>query len=957
MGYVKYVFKRVLFIIFFINVVLTYGQITIASQNFDNPKSGLGYSVSNSNIKVSNITSESSPNSLMFEGKMSYNYVTFNEVDISSYSNVTVTLSFASIKVKSGENLYLEVIYDGGNRSWLDLIAGNNNNQDVNWGTPDGDGSTVNSNPYTLKVPNDVNKIQVRVIVSNLNNNRYFFIDNLLIEGDPYCTPSDINDYNTFFISDVSLGSLHNPTSGTTGSYTNFSEDFLPVDVNVGGSLNGTISVNLDGHNNDVNHLVVWIDFNQNFVFDEFDEKYVYEIIDPKVPDIIKTVKVPVSIPIPASALIGNTRMRIGLVDFKNGKPYNACDFNYRSGEVEDYTINITNGCSINTWTGVVSADWNTDANWSCGGVPTITTNVLIPAGVTNYPEIASTDAGGLANDIEIENGATLTVFDNSIEIDGTLLLNGFMHLDGEGQLIQNRESILDASSLGGITQSQQGTANLYSYNYWGSPVGTTKLSTNASVSDYSYSLSDILYSDLTTKVTFLGGNNYNGSVGPPIVISDYWIWKFANKPAGVYSEWQHVRSKGEIKAGEGFTMKGTTTGDVSTIQNYVFRGLPNNGAVSLTVSGGNEYLVANPYPSAIDGYQFINDNKPTNPEGSLLTGTLYFWQQFKGTSHNLADYEGGYATLTLAGGLPAAVASIGDLPDDLSELKTPGQYIPVAQGFFTSSDTDGGKIKFNNGQRYFVPQSSESSIFIESKNSKSKTSSVAKAQKDVRPKFRLGFKAPQIKHRQLLLTIDENTTDAVDWGYDGEMNGMLVDDMYWALDNKKYVIQGLPDANIDREIPLGIKMSKTGLATIQIDALENVDESVELFIKDALVGKTYKINNQPFEIELAAGTYTDRFSLVFAPQETLDLEDEILKNGVLVFMNNTAGEIQIKNTIQAELLSVNLYNSLGQLQNTWDKNLQGQNLNLPVSNVAAGMYLVQIKAATGIIAKKVIIE
>ena len=381
-------------------------------------------------------------------------------------------------------------------------------------------------------------------------------------------------------------------------------------------------------------------------------------------------------------------------------------------------------------------------------------------------------------------------------------------------------------------------------------------------------------------------------------------------------------------------------------------------GENTIAQTANNQYLIANPFPSAIDGYQFINDNKPTNPEGSLLTGTLYFWQQFKGTSHNLADYEGGYATLNLSGGSPAASGtSIGDLPTDPSDLKVPGQYIPVAQGFFTNSDGDGGKIKFNNGQRYFVPESSGDAIFMKYSNAKTSTSSIAKAQKDTRPKFRLGFNAPQVSHRQLLLTIDKNTSDGVDWGYDGEMNGVVADDMFWVLDNKKYVIQALPDANIDREIPLGIIMGKTGLATIKIDALENVDSSVDLYIKDALIGKTYKINNEPFEITLEAGTYTNRFSLTFAPQEVLDIEDQILEKGVLVFMDNTAGEIKIKNTIQAELLSVQLYNSLGQLQNTWDKNLQGQNLSLPVTKLATGMYLVQIKTNTGAITKKIIIE
>jgi hypothetical protein len=122
-------------------------------------------------------------------------------------------------------------------------------------------------------------------------------------------------------------------------------------------------------------------------------------------------------------------------------------------------------------------------------------------------------------------------------------------------------------------------------------------------------------------------------------------------------------------------------------------------------------------------------------------------------------------------------------------------------------------------------------------------------------------------------------------------------------------------------------------------------------------MGTTKQINNQPFEIALDTGTYVDRFSLVFAPLNTLNVEEEILESGLLVFINNSTNEIQLKNNTQAEVLSVRLYNSLGQLQQVWNQNLQNPNLAFPVNNQATGMYLIQINTSTGTISKKVIIE
>jgi len=606
---------------------------------------------------------------------------------------------------------------------------------------------------------------------------------------------------------------------------------------------------------------------------------------------------------------------------------------------------------TLNIWTGAVSTDWNTDANWSCGGVPINTTNVLIPSILVSgrFPVI-STGAPGYVNNIEIQNNnaTTLEIIDNYIEIYGTLTLNGNIDLNGEAQLIQTTGSILDAASSGSIEIDQQGAASTYAYNYWGSPVGTNII---PSTNSYSYKLKDILY-DGANPAKFISG--YNGAMSSPISIANRWIYKYTNK-TGAYSEWQQIGSTGDIKAGEGFSMKGpdpTIPLSIDTYQKYTFKGLPNNGNILLGVDAGNEYLVANPYPSAIEILQFILDNP------ILDSGVIYFWEQFDVTNHNLANYEGAYWIANGSGGVSAAIPSgINQTPSSGSN-KTPAKNIPVAQGFFVKADKNapiGSTIKFSNSQRVFVPESSGDAVFMKSNNPKNKTAIFKN--KDVRPKLRLGFEAPKLVHRQLLLTIDESATDAIDWGYDGEMSDVLKDDMYWDLANKKYLIQATNSITLDKEIPLGIVISETGLATIKIDALENVDESVELYIKDALTGKTHQINTQPFEIALDAGTYVDRFSLTFSPQNVLGIEADILKQGIHVFMNNTGSEIQIRNTVQSELLNVKLFNSIGQLQNSWNKNLDNQNISLPINNKATGIYLVQINTTTGTISKKVVIE
>ncbi|MEI6678011.1 MAG: cadherin-like domain-containing protein, partial [Mariniphaga sp.] len=77
-------------------------------------------------------------------------------------------------------------------------------------------------------------------------------------------------------------------------------------------------------------------------------------------------------------------------------------------------TVGIS--CTPGTWLGTTSTDWNIASNW-CGGVPTASTNVVIP-NVTNKPTIGA--AGGLCNNITINSSAILTITGSN-----TLIVSG----------------------------------------------------------------------------------------------------------------------------------------------------------------------------------------------------------------------------------------------------------------------------------------------------------------------------------------------------------------------------------------------------------------------------------------------------------------------------------------------------------------------------------------------------
>jgi len=532
---------------------------------------------------------------------------------------------------------------------------------------------------------------------------------------------------------------------------------------------------------------------------------------------------------------------------------------------------------------------------------------------------------------------------DNLLEITHYLKLDGVLDLDGESQLIQTLNSDFDDASTGYLERDQQGEGNLFRYNDWSSPV----IKTNT-VNGSSFAIADVLRdgTNASTPGTITYSSGYDGATSP-MTLSTNWMFKYANLTSNTYSAWQHISNTGAINPGEGFIMKGT---GAASDQNYVFEGKPNNGIINLTINSGNDYLVGNPYPSAIDANKFISDNT------GVITGVLYFWEHWGNDSHILSEYQAGYGTYNLSGGLiGASGTSHPDVDQTGSGTKIPQRYIPVAQGFFVVAQT-GGTIEFNNSQRIFITESSGSSIFMKGSKSKNKKLNTSNnIEQDLRPKIRIGFDAPKIDHRQLLLTVDKNTTDDVDWGYDAEIFEIFNDDMYWMINDKKFVIQGINEINLEKEIPIGIETLEGGNVRIMIDKLENFDKNSELFIKDLQTGETYNISDNPFEIYLEAGEYFERFVLAFQPRLKTIEEIELIE-GINVYMDNSTAKLQIKKIIDVNIEKIDLFNILGQKIKEWNSNLLGRRISLPVS-VNSGAYIVNVKTTEGNISKKIIIK
>lgn len=582
------------------------------------------------------------------------------------------------------------------------------------------------------------------------------------------------------------------------------------------------------------------------------------------------------------------------------------------------------------------------------------------------------------SNELQLD-GETATNFGNSITVSHYLKLDGKIDLEGESQLIQTEGSDLDIKSSGSLERDQQGTKDLYTYNYWSSPVGLINTSTNNTAFSFSNNiLKNGTIPSYPTNITFLT-SGYNGNIlGTNICVADYWIWKYSGQFSNEYSTWQHLRSTGTIKIGEGFTMKGVESSESSftSKQNYVFEGKPNNGNIIIPIKTGNDCLVGNPYPSALDADEFIKDNisnletNGRNINGSIINGTLYFWDHFASGTHVVPEYSGGYATYNLMGGAAAVCSDKRINMTGNSGNKIPGRYIPVGQGFFVSaifnSDLEnnantselnetiiGGDIIFKNSQRVFKKETEETSLFIKQNNSKSETKN-----QDTRQKIRLMLDSPKGYHRQLLVGVDKNCTNTFDIGYDAPLIEVNKEDMFWFFNNGKYVIQAVHSFDEEQNLNLGIKIDKEGLTTIKIDTLENIPTLLNIYLHDKELDIYHDLKADNYEVYLKVGEYLNRFEITFnnISELALNVEGKLNKNLQLYFSNEKKSII-IQNQKLIHIENVYVYNMLGQTFYKFKIDKNKNYIELKTKEIKTGIYIINMKTELGMISKKVLID
>lgn len=206
---------------------------------------------------------------------------------------------------------------------------------------------------------------------------------------DDFCAASGGCDE---FIEQVVIGSDINNSSNCDGyaDYRDMVAD-LPVNASIDIEVtNGVTSWPTD-------QCGIWVDWNEDEDFEDANETIT-------VTGSPGTGPYTATLTVPNGTSFGEKTLRIRITYNQTPAPCGADSY----GEVEDYTVNITEA-TPNVWVGGYNHYWHQSANWSLGRIPLATDpveipNVNQPVYVDDYPLILQENCKSLL----LESGATL---------------------------------------------------------------------------------------------------------------------------------------------------------------------------------------------------------------------------------------------------------------------------------------------------------------------------------------------------------------------------------------------------------------------------------------------------------------------------------------------------------------------------------------------------------------------
>jgi GEVED domain/Secretion system C-terminal sorting domain/Cleaved Adhesin Domain len=291
-------------------------------------------------------------------------------LDLTSFIGQTVYIGFHATSTNMFRLLFDDIVNDSmqtmvptcvSNQISLPNISCGNFNTTLSWTAVSGASGYYLTIGTTTGGSNIINNFNTgndtSYIVTNQNSNTTYYWKVVPFNAFGAATGCSELSYNTnpttcycnniTFVSlvepitTVNFAGINNVTSPVVGATPSL-EDFTSIIGNVTAGTTYPITLKGNSDGNFTNRYIVFIDWNQNKILNDSDEVYFSGTTDMNIVNSTGTDSLQAigNILVPATAIAGNTRMRVkkifGTTDFVN--PCLGSDY----GQVEDYTINVT---------------------------------------------------------------------------------------------------------------------------------------------------------------------------------------------------------------------------------------------------------------------------------------------------------------------------------------------------------------------------------------------------------------------------------------------------------------------------------------------------------------------------------------------------------------------------------------------------------------------------------------
>jgi Secretion system C-terminal sorting domain len=605
-----------------------------------------------------------------------------------------------------------------------------------------------------------------------------------------------------------------------------------------------------------------------------------------------------------------------------------------------DFTVTNSSGCTSSPTTlsvtiiAAVTNTWN-GITWSNGSTPIITENIVFAGNYNSSSNLVGTNLSACsctvnaAVTIIINSGHTLRLKDKL-----SVTTTGSLTFEDTASLVQTND-VTTNNNTGNITYKRKTTPiTKMDYTYWSTPVLPFTL----------------------------------GGVSPNTLGDKFYSYDSA------IDDWKQEGAGSTMSAGVGYIIRGPQSYVppmvLPALYEATFVGVPNNGNVMVPVTYTNSsnlpstdpnfgasYLLGNPYPSAINADTFLTVNT------DFLEGTIYFWThntQIGTAVSNLGTgvyaYSGDdYASYNFTGGVSGSGAKAGSDTSG-NNNRVPSGKIAAGQGFFATAKAT-GIVKFTNAMRRDNSGNPyNNSQFFKTKNPNKSSNPIEKN------RIWLNLINTQGAFKQTLVGYITNATNDYDDRFDGESyDGNEFVDFYSVNQDLNLTIQGraLP-FDVADEVPLGFRTTINGAFTINIDQVDGLLTNQAVFIEDKLTNTVFDLKSGNYTFNTVAGTFNDRFVLKYKDtSKTLTVDTIEKEDGILAFYSNNYNTLIIHNdNFDATVNSVALFNMAGQKTGVWDvKDSEQTNIQLPVKNISAGIYIVKVTTNKGESSKKIIVN